>query len=89
MKVYTYLLKSLKDGSYYVGISSDPYSRLEYHNNGYLKTTSIKKPFSLIYFKEHIDYKEARKHELWLKKKNRIYKDRLAQLAPPMSGGVK
>ncbi len=37
--------------------------------------------------RDHEDYLEARKHEKWLKKKNRDYKDKLAQLAPP--GGVK
>ena len=29
------------------------------------------------------DYAQARKHEKWLKKKNRDYKLYLAQLAPP------
>jgi len=36
-----------------------------------------------------MDYKSARKHEIWLKKKNKIYKNNLAQLAPPELGGVK
>jgi putative endonuclease len=89
MKVYTYLLRSFKDESYYVGISSDPYKRLEYHNNGYLKTTSRKKPYALVYLKKHLNYQEARKHEKWLKKKNKEYKNKLAQLAPPEMGGVK
>lgn len=42
----------------------------------------------MIYTKEYPDYKSARKHEIWLKKKNLNYKLRLAQLAPPSSGGV-
>jgi len=45
-----------------------------------------------VYLKAHNDYQSARKHESWLKKKNKEYKNRLAevaQLAPPVLGGVK
>lgn len=88
--VYTYLIKSQKDGSFYAGISLDPQKRLIYHNNGRLKSSRYKRPFVLVYFKEHLDYQSARKHEKWLKKKSREYKERLAdvaQLAPPIQAG--
>jgi len=81
--VYTYLIKSEVDGSFYTGISVDLKRRLRDHNTGKLKNTSFKKPWKLVYYKEHVDYSEARKHERWLKKKNRQYKEYLAQLAPP------
>jgi putative endonuclease len=88
--IYTYLIKSLVDESFYVGISESPTRRLAEHNSGKLKTTAFKKPWKLVYSKDHIDYNEARKHESWLKKKNRRYKEFLAQLAPPWgAGGVK
>lgn len=77
MAVYTYLIKSAVDGSYYIGISDDPSRRLDEHNRGQLKQTAKKKPYTLVYKKEHADYVEARKHEKWLKKKNREYKDNL------------
>jgi len=83
MIVYTYLLRSLKDQSFYVGITEDVNKRLNEHNCGKLKTTSIKKPWQIVFYREHNDYISARKHEKWLKKKNRIYKEKLAQLAPP------
>ena len=86
---YTYLIKSLVDHSYYTGITSDPIKRLEDHNSGKLKTTSSKKPWCLVFFRKHKNYADARKHEKWLKKKSRVYKDQLAQLAPPIPGGVK
>ncbi len=89
MKCSVYLIKSLKNETFYVGISSDPIRRLSEHNSGKLKTTSKNKPFTMVYFKEYPDYKTARNHEIWLKKKNREYKNMLAQLAPPNSGGVK
>jgi putative endonuclease len=89
MSCYVYLIQSKIDKSYYVGISENPSKRLGEHNSGKLKITSKKKPYQFVYKKEYIDYKLARKHEIWLKKKNKIYKDNLAQLAPPELGGVK
>ena len=76
--VWTYLLKSGKDGSYYSGITKDTYDRLILHNDGKVESTSNKKPWQLVYKKQHADYQEARRHEKWLKKKNREYKDKLA-----------
>lgn len=76
--VYTYLLKSEKDSSYYTGITNNTDERLILHNAGRVESTSNKKPWRLVYRKEHADHQEARKHEIWLKKKNRQYKDKLA-----------
>jgi len=87
--INTYLIKSEIDSSFYCGITSDVKRRLAEHNQGKLKNTSSKKPWKLVYYKMHTDYQEARKHEKWLKKKNRKYKENLAQLAPPVLGGVK
>jgi putative endonuclease len=84
MSVFTYLIRSLVDGSYYVGISESPIKRLTEHNSGKLKITSGRKPYELVYCREHQNYQEARNNEKWLKKKNRDYKNRLAQLAPPI-----
>ena len=85
----TYLLKSSRDQSFYVGISKDVEKRLHEHNSGKLKTTARKRPWFLVFSRNHVNYLEARKHEKWLKKKNRAYKEKLAQLAPPDIGGVK
>ncbi len=74
---FTYLIKSLSNRNFYTGISEDPKKRLVEHNSGKLKTTAKHKPFDLIYFQVHNDYGEARKHELWLKKKNKEYKNKL------------
>jgi putative endonuclease len=89
MSCYVYMLKSLKDSSYYVGISENPIKRLEKHNSGKLKRTAKNKPHKIVFTKKYLSYKKARIHEIWLKKKNKEYKDRIAQLAPPISGGVK
>jgi len=92
MKIFVYLIKSLKDYNYYCGITENLIKRLGEHNSGKVKITAKRRPFKLVYYKEHVGYQEARRHEKWLKKKNRSYKDKLvaiAQLAPPLLGGVK
>ena len=71
-----------------MGISDNPTKRLKEHNSGKLKTSSKLKPYVLVYTKEYKNYELARKHEKWLKKKNKDYKEKLAQLAPPEIGGV-
>ncbi|MDO8444251.1 MAG: GIY-YIG nuclease family protein [bacterium] len=90
--IYTYLIKSAKDGSFYAGITENVEKRLDEHNSGKLKVTAMKRPWRLCFSKGHTDYLEARKHEIWLKKKNRKYKEFLAcpacnsrrdELAPP------
>ena len=75
--VSTYLIKSLKDGSYYTGISEDANKRLKEHNSGKLAQTKKHRPYILVYFKNYLDYNEARKHEKWLKKKSKEYKSKL------------
>jgi len=87
--VYVYMLQSLIDMRYYVGITVNILERLQKHNRGEISSTKSRKPLKVVYIKEYCSYAEARKHEKWLKKKNREYKDRIAQLAPPEIGGVK
>ncbi|MBU1097467.1 MAG: GIY-YIG nuclease family protein [Bacteroidetes bacterium] len=41
----TYILKSLKDGTYYYGSTSDLHNRLSNHNGGKSKYTRSKRPW--------------------------------------------
>jgi putative endonuclease len=52
MSYFIYILKSLKDGRYYIG-SSDVKNRLDYHNQGRQRSTKHRTPFVLIYTEEH------------------------------------
>lgn len=79
MPCYVYLIKSKLNGNFYVGITANPHKRLQEHNSGKLKSTSKNKPYSLIYTKEYPSYSLARKHEIWLKKKSKDYKNGLAE----------
>lgn len=65
--VYVYVLQSLKDKEYYVGISSNLNKRLEKHNRGGVNSTGKRKPFKIAYFEEFENYSLARQREKEIK----------------------
>ena len=67
MPFYVYILKSLKDGTYYKGSTGDYLKRLEEHNAGLSKYTSAKTPWMLFYVEEHPDKKSMLIRERKLK----------------------
>ncbi|HQP16062.1 MAG TPA: GIY-YIG nuclease family protein, partial [Bacteroidales bacterium] len=46
---YVYILKSLKDGRFYIGSTADVEKRLLYHNSGRQRSTKNRIPFVLVY----------------------------------------
>jgi putative endonuclease len=62
-----YVIKSLTKKFRYVGITNKLNKRLNQHIKGYNKSTSLYKPFNLIYTEELKSYKEAREREIFLK----------------------
>jgi putative endonuclease len=64
---YVYLIQSLVDNSYYVGMTSDLERRLKEHNNGKTKSIKHKVPFKLVYYEAYLDKTIARKREIQLK----------------------
>lgn len=92
--VFTYLIKSIQSDCYYVGITADVSRRLMEHNHNKVKSTANRGPYELMFEKQHKDYVEARKHEKWLKKKGKDYKNFISSLwitgrglAPPVEAG--
>ena len=77
---FTYIIKSKKDGSFYVGISDNFERRLNDHNKGKLKYTSNKRPWILWHIRKSASMKEAREEEIYLKKKNREFKENLRNI---------
>ena len=49
MEHFVYILKSLKDGKFYIGETADLRRRLFEHNEGWVKSTKHRKPFILVY----------------------------------------
>ncbi len=65
--IYTYILKSLKDSGYYVGITKDINERLKKHNEGGVSSTKNRKPFKLVKYECFGSYLQARKREKEIK----------------------
>ena len=75
---YLYILKSIKDGNHYVGITSNLSERLKYHNSGRVRSTKDRVPFVMIYNEEYHSMKEARVREKYLKSyKGCVEKERI------------
>ena len=64
---YTYILKSLNDGTHYYGSSHDHLSRLKEHNSGKVRYTKGHRPWKLYYFEEYQTKAEAIKRERFFK----------------------
>ena len=64
---YVYVLKSLEDGSLYIGYTSDLKKRLLSHNNGENKATKYKIPYILVFYEAFINKIDAKHREVYLK----------------------
>ncbi|MCL5784933.1 MAG: GIY-YIG nuclease family protein [Patescibacteria group bacterium] len=65
--IYVYILESLKNKGYYIGISKDLGNRLVKHNKGGVRSTKSRRPFKLIYNEECENYQAARVREKEIK----------------------
>jgi len=64
---YTYVLKSLKNGDFYIGWTDDLISRVKTHNKGEVISTKNKIPFKLIYYEACLSRKATIEREKALK----------------------
>ena len=67
MPHFVYILKSLKDKSYYIGQTKNIQARLIKHNTGQSRFTKKKLPYKIIYVKSYKTRKEAIKREKEIK----------------------
>lgn len=63
-----YILKSIKDGRYYIGQTEDMDGRMFLHNQGRVQSTKSRRPLVLIKSEAFPTRTEARKRENYLKK---------------------
>ena len=68
MTHFVYILKSDRDGKYYIGSSKDPIKRLGEHNSGKTKSLKNRLPMKLIFSQPFKNGKEAKFVEYKLKK---------------------
>ena len=64
---YTYVLLSEKDGSFYVGYTSDLEDRLERHYKGQSKATAHRLPLKLVYYEACLNPEDAKSREKYFK----------------------
>lgn len=68
MFFYTYVLKSKKDGNFYVGYTEDLKLRLDQHKKGKVESTKERRPIELIYYEACKNNKDALHREKYLKR---------------------
>ena len=64
---YTYVLKSEKDGNFYVGYTKELKLRFEQHKKGCVESTKDRLPLRLIYYEACIKQEDALHRERYLK----------------------
>lgn len=64
---YIYILQSKKDKSYYTGVTEDLKIRLQEHNRGKVRYTSLKIPYQLVWYCAFRNKKKALDFEKYLK----------------------
>jgi putative endonuclease len=74
MEFFVYILKSLKDGHFYIGQTNNLTNRLLRHNNGEVASTKNRRPIVLIYKESFQSRAEAINREKYLKSlKSSVY----------------
>ncbi len=64
---YVYVLRSLRDKQFYVGLTRNLSARLQAHNNGLVNSTKKRIPFELVYWEGCRDESDAARRERYLK----------------------
>lgn len=66
-KYYVYVLRSLSDRQFYVGLTNNLPLRLQKHNAGFVTSTKARAPFELVYWEGCLDRGDAAQREQYLK----------------------
>ena len=64
---YVYVLRSLKDDQFYVGLTRDLPLRLQQHNKGLVTSAKKRTPFELVYWEGCLAESDAAQREKYLK----------------------
>ena len=64
---YVYVLRSIQDGQFYVGLTRNLRVRLQAHNHGQVASTKRRVPLELIYWEGCLNESDAAQREKYLK----------------------
>lgn len=67
MQHFVYILKSLKDNKYYIGVTKNIQKRFNDHNQGRSRSTKSRRPFELVYSEQCVNINIAYSREKYLK----------------------
>ena len=67
-KGWVYILRSGRNGRYYIGHTTDIQRRLNSHASGKVKATRHLRPWTLAYLEQHANPAIARRREAYLKR---------------------
>ncbi|MEK6951936.1 MAG: GIY-YIG nuclease family protein [Nanoarchaeota archaeon] len=77
---YVYVLKSVKNGDFYIGYSSNIKKRVKQHNSRKVKSTKTNTPWKLVYYEPYSDKIGAIRRERSLKMNHKAKQDLLSQI---------
>jgi putative endonuclease len=64
---YVYVLRSLQDTQFYVGLTRNLSARVKAHNNGLVNSTKKRIPLELVYWEGRRNERDAAQREKYLK----------------------
>jgi putative endonuclease len=64
---FVYILESEKDGSLYIGYTTNLEKRINEHKVGKALATKYKRPYKLVYYEMFLNQKDAKSREEYLK----------------------
>jgi len=64
---YVYVLRSLTDHQFYVGLTNDSPARLQTHNSGFVTSTKKRTPFEFVFWEGCLNASDAAQREKYLK----------------------
>jgi putative endonuclease len=64
---YVYVLRSLGDHQFYVGLTRNLPARVQLHNKGLVPSTRKRTPFELVYWEGCLNKRDAAQREKYLK----------------------
>lgn len=67
VKHYVYVLRSLSDRQFYIGLTENLPKRLREHNAGKVGSTKRRMPFELVYWEGCLNRSDAAQREKYLK----------------------
>ncbi|MFC1595754.1 GIY-YIG nuclease family protein [Candidatus Margulisiibacteriota bacterium] len=83
-KYYVYIMASKRNGTLYIGVTSDLIKRIYEHKSGIADGFTKKyNVYNLVYFEEHNDIRDAINREKQMKKWNRNWKIELIEELNP------